>query len=199
MQTNHIRAFPVIWIFHEWWDDEMIVQNLALRNMTDLTLATVKLALTKATKVVFVCEAQKQLYNPATSAEVIYVGVPNPICKNEMPMLKHQIKGQQKPFTFLYIGIVCPRKNQIWAVELFKEFAKLHNNVRFDIVGARRTRKYEIEYLNKLIEAIDGDPKIFLHDVTDDVDKYYEVADCLLFTSLNEVTPMVISEVRIAY
>ena len=177
----------------------MIVQNLALRNMTDLTLATVKLALTKATKVVFVCEAQKQLYNPAASAEVIYVGVPNPICKNEMPKITHQqtTKGQQKPFTFLYIGIVCPRKNQIWAVELFKEFAKLHKNVRFDIVGARRTRKYEIEYLNKLVEAIDGDPNIFLHDVTDDVDKYYEVADCLLFTSLNEVTPMVISEVGI--
>ena len=39
-----------------------------------------------------------------------------------------------------------------------------------------------------------GDPRIELLPVTDNVDQYYEMADVLLMTSINEVTPMVISE-----
>lgn len=62
------------------------------------------------------------------------------------------------------------------------------------IVGARRTRRYEIEYLQRVEKAVADDPRIELCDVTDDVDTYYRKAHCLLCTSLNEVTPMVISE-----
>ena len=40
----------------------------------------------------------------------------------------------------------------------------------------------------------DGDKRSELHDVTNDVDFFYRQADALLFTSLNEVTPMVIAE-----
>lgn len=41
---------------------------------------------------------------------------------------------------------------------------------------------------------IGNDPRIELLDVTDNVDPYYQIADALILTSLNEVTPMVISE-----
>lgn len=67
--------------------------------------------------------------------------------------------------------------------------------VRLLIVGARETRVYEAQYLQRLRKAIAGDPRIQLFDVTDDVDEYFRQADCLVLTSLNEVTPMVISEV----
>ena len=62
------------------------------------------------------------------------------------------------------------------------------------IVGARETRVYEAQYLQRLRKAIAGDPRIQLFDVTDDVDEFFRQADCLVLTSLNEVTPMVISE-----
>jgi hypothetical protein len=42
------RPQPVIWMIHEWWDDEMINENLSLRNISSLTLNTVKEALSKA-------------------------------------------------------------------------------------------------------------------------------------------------------
>ncbi len=42
------RPHPVVWIIHEWWDDDMIVKNLSMRNIANLTLATVKEALAKA-------------------------------------------------------------------------------------------------------------------------------------------------------
>ena len=61
-------------------------------------------------------------------------------------------------------------------------------------MGARYTREYEVEYLQKLKLLIGDDKRIEVHDVTDNVDQYFQVTDCLLFTSTNEVTPMVIPE-----
>ena len=280
IMTAHIvvemarRVHPVVWILHEWWDDDMIVENLKIRNYQNLTLATVKEALATASKVVFVCESQRQLYRPMAPSAVIFVGVPDPLprhitsdgsepaslmsiaeCRmrsqsrtelyqagveegqglpptglsftsnSPVPVIQgialnttngfnnssntgnnsgsNSNPGTPRPctprkdptlFTFLCLGIVCPRKNQLWTVQLFKEFARDKPNARLKVVGARYTRVYEIEYLDQVRREIDGDSRIELIDVTDNVDPYYQIADALILTSLNEVTPMVISE-----
>jgi glycosyltransferase involved in cell wall biosynthesis len=206
---------PVIWILHEWWNDEMIKDNLRVRNYHGLTINTVKQAMSLATRIVCVCESQRQLYNPTSPSKVIYVGVPDPVARQSASLLdftpdeastdylremklKASSEQQGYPsnhiFNFLCLGIVCPRKNQLWTIELFKKFAKDKTNVRLQIVGARYTRVYEIEYLQLVKEAIGNDNRIELHDVSDNVDKFYKAADCLILTSLNEVTPMVIPE-----
>ena len=67
-------------------------------------------------------------------------------------------------------------------------------DVRLLVVGARYIRQYEIDYVDQ-VKAIAGkDKRIEVHDVTSDVDSFYRQADALLFTSINEVTPMVIAE-----
>jgi len=48
--------------------------------------------------------------------------------------------------------------------------------------------------MSQVKAAIDNDHRIELHDVTENVDPFYARADILLFTSLNEVTPLVLSE-----
>jgi hypothetical protein len=58
------RSLPVVWIIHEWWTDEMITENLKIRNLRTLDLAVVKDALKLASMIVFVCEAQRNLYKP---------------------------------------------------------------------------------------------------------------------------------------
>lgn len=118
MTAQHVvdmakRPHPVIWILHEWWDDEMIRENLKIRNMSGLTLETVKDALRKASCVVFVCEAQRQLYGSPTNSAVIYVGVPAPL--RLLGYDAHKQSKKDSRFTFLCLGIVCPRKNQVWA------------------------------------------------------------------------------------
>jgi glycosyltransferase involved in cell wall biosynthesis len=215
------RQIPILWILHEWWDDEMIKENLRIRNYEGLTLHTVKKALSLATRVVCVCESQKKLYNPSAPTAVIFVGVPDPVKRlSSLPadpteaveqftpsiFQLNEMKKKMNQFTILCLGIVCPRKNQIWTVQLFKKFAenlvlrrkiekkKSSFNIRLQIVGARNIRTYEIEYLERLKEEIGHDNRIELHDVTEDVDQFYRSADCLMLTSLNEVTPMVISE-----
>jgi len=203
----------------------MIVENLRVRNIKHLTLQTVQQAMCDASTIVFVCEAQRQLYQPQAPSEVIYVGVPDPTFRNlqiEINLPQVNSNGSDLPsqtastsetngegvdkstcvkeFVFLCLGIVCPRKNQLWTVEIFQTFAnclkesRCERSVRLLIVGARETRAYEAQYLQRLREAIAGDVRIELFDVTDDVDSFFRRADCLLLTSLNEVTPMVISE-----
>lgn len=101
---------------------------------------------------------------------------------------------EKEPFLFLSLGIICPRKNQMFAVEMFKKLAKGRKDVKLVLVGARYTRTYESEYVEKLRQIIGNDKRIEIHDVTDNVDQFYQVADCLLFTSKNEVTPLVLPE-----
>lgn len=250
------RRHPVIWILHEWWDDDMIIESFKLRNIENLTLDTVKTALKEATMVVFVCDSQRQLYKPSANSDVIFVGVPDPFGSKQLsgddtPSTRRSRSNtlnssaelvirsrsntgdapryipppspsipsapfvpsvpsspslgpgagsclnQENTFTFLCLGIVCPRKNQCWTVEVFKEWMKSvpeGKDARLVIVGARYTRTYEISYLDELKALIDGDVRIEVHDVTTDVDAFYQVADCVMIHSLNEVTPMVISE-----
>lgn len=182
--------FPVVWILHEWWDDKMIVENLAIRKLKGLDLFTIKSALQKASMIVFVCEAQKSLYNPLAPSSVIYVGVPGPLSPSDRNV-ESNIHTKANCTTFLCLGIVCPRKNQVWAIQTFKAFAGTRKDVRLLVVGARYTREYEAQYVSKVKAAMGADPRIELFDVTDNVNQFYDAADCLLFTSINEVTPMV--------
>jgi glycosyltransferase involved in cell wall biosynthesis len=147
-----LRPHPTIWIIHEWWDDEMIRENLAIRNIGGMTVDMVKRAMRDATRVVFVCEKQMRLYSPSAPSSVIYVGVPAPVGKDSRT---RKSPGQECPtpiprytFNILSLGIICPRKNQVWAVKVFKEFAQARDNVRLQIVGAR----FEIFYITSPID-----------------------------------------------
>ena len=137
-----------------------------------------KLALSMASMVVFVCESQRQLYKPKAPSSVIFVGVPDP--------LPRQIEGSYEPvidtapplpigrkdtkdgvFTFLCLGIVCPRKNQKWTVEVFREWAQDRTDVRLKVVGARYTRAYEIEYLEQVRSIVQQKSPLCLSGVSD--------------------------------
>jgi 5'-nucleotidase len=157
-----------------------------------LTQATVDEALTVCGRVICVCEAQKQVYDIKAPCDAIYVGVPEP----SITAFQYQSQGKRtdKKVRFLTLGIVCPRKNQQMAVRAFKKFAGDRDDVELDIVGARYIRDYEKDYVKKVEEEIDGDPRIKLHPVTDDPASWYARADVLLFLSVNEVTPLVIAE-----
>jgi len=182
------RGIPSTWVLHEWWPPEMLVAELEKRNDKTTTPEIVGKALATCQRTVCVCRAQLELYKP-TNGVVTFVGVPTPKADWQLGATK-----KANTVTFLCLGIVCPRKNQHWAVEIFKEWAGKRQDVKMIVVGARYIRQFEIDYVEKVKAIINNDPRIELHDVTNDVDRYYRQADALLFTSLNEVTPMVIAE-----
>jgi 5'-nucleotidase len=188
----HKRGIPNMWILHEWWPKEMLADELRKRNLDYLTQKTVDDALTVCGRVICVCEAQKAVYDIKAPCDAVYVGVPVP----SITAFEYQSLGKRtdKKVKFLTLGIVCPRKNQQMAVRAFKRFAGDRDDVELDVVGARYIRDYEKDYVKKVEEEIDGDPRIKLHPVTDDPASWYAQADVLLFLSVNEVTPLVIAE-----
>jgi 5'-nucleotidase len=188
----HKRGIPQLWILHEWWPRSMLMDELNKRNLSYLTQATVDEALTVCSRVICVCEAQKEVYSIKAQCEAIYVGVPEPT----MTAIQYRQAGKRPDgkVRFLTLGIVCPRKNQQMAVRAFRKFAGDRTDVELDIVGARYIRDYEKEYVAKVEEEIGNDTRIKLHPVTDDPASWYARADVLLFLSVNEVTPLVIAE-----
>ena len=190
-----VRRIPHFWILHEWWDFHMIADELRKRNMTDMTVETFREAMESCMRVVCVCEAQRQLYGLESSASVIRVGVP--ISPKRSALNAPPPHGQDVT-KFLCMGIICPRKNQVALVEIFREFARDRSDVSLTLVGARSVREYEIEYLEELRDAIGSDSRVSVHEVTDDPWKYYSEADVLILASLNEVTPLVIPEAMLA-
>ena len=186
------HGIPAMWILHEWWPGQMLVDELSKRNDKNTSPEIVKKALEVCKRTVCVCNNQLKLYGPK-HGQAVFVGVPDPAPGWNLGAPK--AKPDSKPLiTFLTLGIVCPRKNQHWAVEAFRQWAGDRTDVRLLVVGARYIRQYEIDYVEKVKKAIGGDERVELIDVTKDVDAYYRQADVLLFTSLNEVTPMVIAE-----
>jgi len=220
-------GIPVLWILHEWWDDKMITENLELRGVDSFTIATVNEAMCSASHVVCVCEGQKELYKPIAPCSVIFAGTPAPCTplKTELNTLDCQNSNTTiaTPIVILVLGIVCPRKNQVYAVQLFKELSKQldqitesnrfstelrnmgfntsisANDLKLRIVGVRYTRQYEMDYVDELYNAIEGDERISLHEVTENVGVHYRESDMLLFPSKNEVTPLVIMEASKIY
>ena len=191
MTAHHVsylanRSIPHVWVLHEWWTRDMIQAELANRKLTHLTPSVIDAALQACQHVVCVCDSQRQVYDISAASSVVFVGVPSPRSVFQRSPDKH--------IKFLYMGIVCPRKNQLKAIELFQRFSGDRTDVCFDIVGARYNRDYEVEYADKVVAAAASDPRIRIHDVTNDPWSYYESADVLLLCSLNEVTPLVICE-----
>ena len=182
-------GIPSMWVLHEWWPGQMLVDELTKRNDKNTTPEIVSQALKRCKRTVCVCKNQLNLYQPE-HGQAVFVGVPDPAVGWKLGALP----PEKRPITFLTLGIVCPRKNQHWAVETFLRWAGDRTDVRLLVVGARYIRKYESDYVEKVKQTIAGDKRVELHDVTSNVDEYYRQSDVLLFTSLNEVTPMVIAE-----
>ncbi|CAD7973013.1 unnamed protein product [Amoebophrya sp. A25] len=234
---------PCAWVLHEWWSEDMIADELAKRNNTDLTPKTVQAALSVCQATVCVCKRQLDLYQPKWG-EVIYNGTPDVSddVRNKFPLLSESLansprvseireqvgsgvsgasgsilgggggvvetalspsvpslpqideRAEAPTVTFLCLGIVCPRKNQLFTVKCFKELSQRRTNVKLNVVGVRRIREYEIQYVDKLTEATLTCRNIHLFDVTHEIDKYYAEADVVVLSSLNEVTPCVLAE-----
>ena len=98
--------------------------------------------------------------------------------------------------------MLCPRKNQLWVVKMFKllklmqERRQLTQDKRLKlvIVGLRHDRMYEKEYAKLVEEEAGEDVDIELHPVSNDVGPFFANADCFICPSTNEVTPLVIVE-----
>ena len=193
---------PCLWTLHEWWPGAQLDEEIRRRNNKACTPETVREALAACSHVVCVSELQRQLYKPAAPSSVVYVGAADPreeaVSGDSRLARLAAVAEKRAPFTFLVLGIVCPRKNQLWAVQLFQQLCEQEGlserDARMVVVGVRRSRAYEAEYADAVEAAAGDDPRIEVHPVTSEPERFLERADALVLLSKNEVTPCVISE-----
>lgn len=184
------RKIPHLWILHEWWTNDRMDHELSQRKMDQITSSSILQALDVCHKVVCVSVGQQKLYGlPPDRSQVVHVGVPTWSLSSSASNL-----FEKDLVRFLCMGIICPRKNQLWLVQTFKRFAVGRPHVRLELVGARAVREYEIEYLERVKSEAKGCDQITIHAVTPDPPSYYAKADVLVLCSTNEVTPLVIPE-----
>ena len=102
--------YITFFLIYTGWDDEMITQNLAMRNNSCMDLNSVKLAMNQASRIVFVCKAQRDFYACSGPSSVIYVGVPPSYGQDRQGLLQRTdskvVKESERVFTFLCLGIV---------------------------------------------------------------------------------------------
>ena len=98
------RQTPSIWVLHEFWNAGQIEQQIKMRpNVSHINVEVIKAALQMASTVVFVCEAQKDLYlsllgeRAIAPYEVIYVGVPSiPHGDDDADIISYSTGGKKK-------------------------------------------------------------------------------------------------------
>ena len=179
---------PHLWILHEWWPKGVLESELMKRTISTEFISTIEMAMRRCQRIVVVCKSQGTIYPLTAPTSVIHVGVPKQLYHSRPDRI------DSTATRFLCMGVVCPRKNQLKLVELFKQFAESRTDVTLDIVGARYVRDYETEYAHQVNSAIGDDSRIKLHPVTEDPCSWYNKSDVLLLFSRNEVTPLVICE-----
>lgn len=95
-------------------------------------------------------------------------------------------------FNILIVGNICPRKNQIYLINQIKQLDNI-NNIKLTIVGSKLNgeNKYYEEFL-KLIK--NSNIKYFPYISHNDIHKYYENADLIVCTSIDDPMPVFITE-----
>ena len=106
--------------------------------------------------------------------------------------------SDKNPFHYCMIGSVCQRKNQLYALKIFKHLNDLgEKQFKLTIVGARNVRQGDQEYLNTLNSYINDnhlDSIIRIYPYTDTPSKHIKQCMYLLITSKSETFPLVIEE-----
>ena len=124
-------GIPSMWILHEWWPGQMLVDELSKRNDKNTSPEIVKKALEVCKRTVCVCNNQLKLYGPK-HGQAVFVGVPDPA-----PLT---VRGAGDDFEALAL-----RKTVAWARRWDKDGSKSVRQYRTDraewnpyILGAER-------------------------------------------------------------
>ncbi len=119
----------------------------------------------------------------------------SPLSEEKIKVLKKKNDLENKKIIF-QVGSVCPRKNQLGSVQMLTEYLKENKDVCFLYAGGI----IDEEYYNSIIDFSKGNgienQVSYLGELSpgEELNNYYNMADCTLFTSTQEAFGLVIIE-----
>jgi glycosyltransferase involved in cell wall biosynthesis len=201
------RNIPHVLIVHETWAPDKIDFYLnQLWNIRGVHADDIRAALRRSRKVVYPAKYLEQVYDSLvdnTRRDTIYCTIEMDLIDKYMSTKSRQRAREECGFdkddiVFLQVGTLTRRKAQLSSLKaLIEAKDKLPSSSRLLFVGARSFRPGEREYINEiqsLVEEHDLKETVQIHNVTDDIYKFYLASDVLIHPSINEVLPLSILE-----
>lgn len=91
-----------------------------------------------------------------------------------------------------FVGVMQPRKDPIFALNVFNEYKKINNNSAFILIGEGELDSE----IDKKIDELRLNQDIIRIKYTSEIEKWYSCMDVLLFTSDYEGMPLVLLEAQ---
>lgn len=113
-------------------------------------------------------------------------------CKDFNTFSKHVLNN--KVSNVLTIGNICPRKNQNFLIDQIEQYNNTHNDtIKLTIIGSKLNE--EDEYYNDFLRKIKYANIEYIQYVShSEIHKYYENADLIVCTSIDDPMPVFITE-----
>lgn len=118
-----------------------------------------------------------------------------PLNTNQIDNIKNTLDLKNKKIIF-QVGSVCERKNQLGSVQALCGYMQQHNDVVFMYAGGVIDEEYQQSIINLAKEKGLTDRVIYAGELSPgkQLNEYYNIADCSIFTSKLESFGLVIIE-----
>ena len=118
-----------------------------------------------------------------------------PLEEARVEELKKENDLQGKKVIF-QVGSVCPRKNQLGSVEMLTKYLQEHSNVVYQYAGGIIDPEYQQSILDHAKKNNIADQVRYVGELApgEELNRYYNMADCSVFTSNLESFGLVIIE-----
>lgn len=119
----------------------------------------------------------------------------SPLSKAEIEDIKKSANLQNKKVIF-QVGSVCDRKNQLGSVKMLCDYLKAHKDVVYMYAGGIIDGEYKQSIDNLVAENNISDQVVYAGELAPgkQLNEYYNMADCTVFTSNLEAFGLVIIE-----
>jgi len=119
----------------------------------------------------------------------------SPLSEEKIAEFKKKNNIENKKIIF-QIGSVCPRKNQLGSLKMLKEYLKKNSDVCYLYAGGIIDGEYFDSIKNFAVENKLENQIVYVGELSpgEELNFYYNAADCALFTSTREAFSLVILE-----
>ena len=197
LQKKAISAYTVhsyVW-GAEWDEIESTVKNKYFQEIFSVRNADIVFVLNDITTKHFIEKLSVKKEKIYKILNGVNTQKYSPLNEEKIAEFKKKNNLENKKIIF-QVGSVCPRKNQLGSLELLREYLVENNNVCYLFAGGIIDEEYYNSIKNFKAENNLEDQIIYVGELSpgDELNLYYNAADCTVFTSTREAFGLVILE-----
>ena len=179
----------------KWEEIESTIKKKYFQEVYCVKNADVVFVLNDITKEHFVNRLEVSRENIFKIINGVSLDKYKPLDAIQLDNIKNALDLNNKKIIF-QVGSICERKNQLGSLELLCEYMQEHSEVVYMYAGGVIDGEYQRSIINLAKEKGLKDQVIYIGELTpgNQLNEYYNIADCSVFTSKLESFGLVIVE-----